>query len=159
LYLAHEVELFRYVARRVGSRRAETVLAEIFAVAWQQFGQLDGDVAPGVWLLAIAIEELRRCGPAELDHLRRFAATGVDPSTGVRSSDPLAAAVAGALAELSTADRDALTLHLWARIPHESIATIVGLDRRAVVAQVDRADRFVRQRVERARVELDEGLV
>jgi RNA polymerase sigma-70 factor (ECF subfamily) len=159
LYLDHEAELFRYVARRVGPATAETALAEVFALAWQRFAERDGGVTPRNWLIAIAIEQLRRGSDAELDHLRRFATTGIDPlasgSTSLRADELLAPVVAGALAELSGADRDVLTLHLWVGMSPESIAEVLGLEACRVAARLDRAGRFVRGRIERARAELD----
>jgi RNA polymerase sigma-70 factor (ECF subfamily) len=157
LYLTHEAEMFRYLARRVGVSSAEAVLAEVFAVAWQRFVDRDRAVPVRDWLLGIAIEQLQRCEEVERGHLLRFAATGVDPLAGPtrrdRPHDGFAPVVARALAELTSTDRDVLTLHLWTGISHEGIAEVLGIEPRGVAARIERAGRFVRGRVDRARAD------
>jgi RNA polymerase sigma-70 factor (ECF subfamily) len=53
LFRDHRQALLRYAARRVGSDRAEDVVADAFVVAWRRLGEVPADHQRG-WLFGVA---------------------------------------------------------------------------------------------------------
>jgi RNA polymerase sigma-70 factor (ECF subfamily) len=133
LYVEHEPELYRYLARRLGPTKAEEAVAEAFAVAWRGFPEVDSSLALRTWLLGLAVDYVRTRRDDELEYL------GVLPPH--RPS-----AVGSALAELDPVDRDMLTLRVWAGLSDESIAEVTQLPLDAVGRRIRAAHDHVRRR-------------
>jgi RNA polymerase sigma-70 factor (ECF subfamily) len=115
----HAAAIHGYIARRLGRDAADDLVAETFLVAFRRRGGFDPDQPSArPWLYAIATRLVSRRRRDEVRFLRAIARTGIDPAAepvadvGVRRADAqlLHGRLAGALAELSRADRDALLL-------------------------------------------------
>lgn len=140
-YTDHEAELYAYLARRLDVATAEAVVAECFALAWAGFSTRDRSVCTNTWLFGLALERLRARRDDELAYLDRIATIDVD--LGHRDE---CAHVAAALAQLDAVDRDMLTLHVWAGVSHESVASLLGLPTGLVERRVSGAYEFVQAR-------------
>jgi DNA-directed RNA polymerase specialized sigma24 family protein len=139
-YLDHEDQLYEYVARRLDARMAEAVVAECFALAWAEFATLDSSVCARTWLFGLALERLRTRRHDELEHLHSIARRGLSVASDA------AARVASALVQLDAVDRDMLTLHLWAGVSHDTVASLVGVPVAIVERRVTGAYEFVQRR-------------
>jgi RNA polymerase sigma-70 factor (ECF subfamily) len=118
----HAATIHGYVARRLGRDAADDLVAETFLVAFRQRGGYDpGQPSARPWLYGIATRLISRRRD-EVRFFRAIARTGIDPAAdpvaepvadqGIRRADArmLHRQLAGALAGLAAADRDALLL-------------------------------------------------
>jgi RNA polymerase sigma-70 factor, ECF subfamily len=150
LYDANYRRVLAYARSRIGPQAAEELTSETFLVVWARLDEVPGAVVP--WLLGITrnlVRERRRAvgRQAEL-------AAALDLTT--RAADLLAGDVADqvveraaalrALASLSDADRETLTLVAWHGLPPREAARLVGCSQAAFWVRLHRA----RQRLERA---------
>jgi len=133
LYVEHEPELYRYLARRLGPTKAEDAVAEAFAAAWRGFPDVDASLAMRTWLLGLAVEYVRTRRDDELEYL------GVPHA---HTASP----VALALAELDPVDRDMLTLRVWAGLSDDGIAEVTSVPVESVGVRVHAAHEHVRRR-------------
>lgn len=140
-YFDHEAELYGYLARRLDATTAEAVAVECFTLAWAGFATRDHSVHAQTWLFGLALERMRMRRHDELEHLHRLARTDLD-----RKDLSDGAQVAGALAQLDADDRDMLTLHVWAGVSHETVASLIGLPAGIVERRVTGAYEFVQSR-------------
>lgn len=151
VYHDNEDMLFDYLARRLGPRRAETAVAETFAVAWQQFPDLAPDICLRAWLLGLALERVEELRREELEYLSQAVLEPDEPTD--ERTDPalceahLASRVARALTDLGPFDRDLLTLHLWTDLGPASLAELTGMRVAALTQRLRMARRFVRERL------------
>lgn len=152
----HAAAVYRYLARRIGPEAAEDVAAEVFAAAFS--GAHTYDAARGTpiaWLMGIATNALARHWRTEQRQLHAVERLGVDPLRATQSPSPEAQVaesdetriVAGVLATLPEADREALMLYAWADLPYAEVA-----------AALDVPVGTVRSRIARARERLRDGL-
>lgn len=160
LFRRHAPVIQRYAARRLGAGAAEDIVAEVFLVAFRQRGhyQLDQpDARP--WLYGIATNLIGRSRRAEIRQYRAFAKTGTDPVTepftdqvdNRVSAAGQARALAGTLARLPAAQRDALLLMAWADLSYEQAASSLGVPVGTVRSRLSRA----RAQLRRSLAELD----
>jgi RNA polymerase sigma-70 factor (ECF subfamily) len=119
----HATAIHGYIARRLGRDAADDLVAETFLVAFRQRASYDPDQPSArPWLYGIATRLVSRRRRDEVRFFRAIARSGTDPAAdpvaepvadeGARRADAqtLHHRLAGALAVLSTADRDALLL-------------------------------------------------
>jgi RNA polymerase sigma-70 factor (ECF subfamily) len=119
----HAAAIHGYIARRLGRDAADDLVAETFLVAFRQRGGYDpGQPSARPWLYGIATRLVSRRRRDEVRFFRAIARTGIDPAAdpvaepvadeGIRRADArtLHRQLAGALAGLAAADRDALLL-------------------------------------------------
>lgn len=150
----HASALHRYVTRRLGTSPADDIVAETFLQAFQQRSRYDPsftDARP--WLYGIAANLIRRHHRVETRLYRALARTGVDEVTATYTDEVdarlFAAAVhrelAGALAKLSTGDRDVLLLVAWADLSYDEVATALGIPIGTVRSRLNRARRRTRE--------------
>ncbi|TWP44287.1 RNA polymerase sigma factor [Lentzea tibetensis] len=147
----HAPHIQRYLARRLGQQVADDLLAETFLAAFAKRGRYDlgrPDARP--WLYGIATnlvgqhrrEEVRRYRmpsvvPDESDHADRVAADV--------TAQAMRSMLTGALASLSTADRDVLLLIAWEQLSYDEVAAALGVPVGTVRSRLHRARRKVRE--------------
>jgi DNA-directed RNA polymerase specialized sigma24 family protein len=145
VYVEHEVEVFRYLARRLDAVTAEEAAVEVFATAWGEYAEdpKRDERDARRWLLGLAVAAVRRRRCAELQHLRHLASSGL-------SSESRHGHVARALVDLDPVDRDLLSLHVWAGVSHGCAGELVGVHPASARQRIDDAYAFVRRRAEAA---------
>jgi RNA polymerase sigma-70 factor (ECF subfamily) len=132
------------------------VVAETFLVAFRQRERYadDGrDCLP--WLYGIATRLVHRHWRSETSQLRLVARTGADPVVesftdrvdAAVSAASAKARLAGALAGLSTGQRDALLLMVWAELSYDQIAAATGVPIGTVQSWISRARRRLREQL------------
>jgi len=155
LFDRHATILFRYLVRRVGPDEADTLLGEVFRVAFERRSTFDverADARP--WLYGIATRLLARHRRAEA---RRIAATArllsrrapqEDPADGVAARIDLVDLwpdVADAVAALPVGERDALILFAWEELGYDEIAAALDIPVGTVRSRLNRARRRMRE--------------
>ena len=137
LFNRHATTMFRYFVRRVGPDDADSLLGELFRIAFEKRMRFDTERAEArPWLYGIASNLLARRRQGEA---RRLDATARLVNTSIAASDVssevdarldasrLWAAVAAAIATLPQGERDALLLFAWEGMPYDQIATALDV--------------------------------
>jgi len=155
LFDRHATAMYRYFVRRVEPDTADSLLGELFRVAFERRTTYDcqqPNARP--WLYGIATRLLAHHRRSEARRLRataRLVATrdqGSDPTEDVldaleaRSTWPV---VADALATLPDGERDVLFLYAWEDLSYQDIATALGLPVGTVRSRLNRARRRLRE--------------
>ncbi len=141
LYDRHGPTIQRYVARRVGMVAVEDLAAEVFVRAFRDRARcrLAHDSALP-WLFGVAnhvIADHRRVEKRRLTALERLAH---DRRNAVEHPDhELAPALAHALREMPSADRDALLLVAWGELSYEETAAALDVPVGTVRSRIFRA--------------------
>ena len=144
----HFRAVHRYVHRRAGSDIADEVAAETFRVAFERrtrWSRAMPDARP--WLLGIATNLLRRHRRVEERRLRALARQAVDRWATLdegaiaerADAARTQAAMAAALAALSPAERDVVTLVALADLTHAEAARALGIPPGTVASRWHRA--------------------
>ncbi|HEY3955406.1 MAG TPA: RNA polymerase sigma factor [Streptosporangiaceae bacterium] len=137
----HADEIYRYVARRLGTGVAADLVAEVFLIAFRNRGSFDpGRAQVRSWLYGIAGNVIRGYQRAETRRLRALARTAgpgvLDGPGGDRfedravervSAERLRPALARALGTLSAAERDLFLLVAWADLSYDQAAQALGI--------------------------------
>ena len=152
----HAAAIHGYISRRLGRDAADDLVAETFLVAFRQRGGYDQDQPSArPWLYGIATRLISRRRREEVRFFRAIARTGIDPSAdpvaepvadaGARRADAqmLHRRLAGALAALSTADRNALLL-VADGLSYQEAAQALGVPPGTLSSRLARARRVVR---------------
>jgi len=152
----HAAAIHGYIARRLGRDAADDLVAETFLVAFCQRARYDPDQPSArPWLYGIATRLISRRRREEVRFFRAIARTGIDPSAdpvaepvadaGARRADAqmLHRRLAGALAALSTADRNALLL-VADGLSYQEAAQALGVPPGTLSSRLARARRVVR---------------
>jgi RNA polymerase sigma-70 factor (ECF subfamily) len=155
----HAAAIHGYIARRLGRDAADDLVAETFLVAFRQRGGYDpGQPSARPWLYGIATRLVSRRRRDEVRFFRAIARTGVDPAAdpvaepvadeGIRRADArtLHRQLAGALAGLAAADRDALLL-VADGLSYAEAAQALGVPDGTLSSRVARARRKLRERL------------
>ncbi|MEW2014545.1 MULTISPECIES: sigma-70 family RNA polymerase sigma factor [unclassified Rhodococcus (in: high G+C Gram-positive bacteria)] len=154
VYEDHARTIHRYLARRVGVDLADDLTADTFSVAfsgWASYDPTRGGVLP--WLYGIAGHQLSRHRRREVSGYRALARHGIDPvaETGFESAvvDRDSAhrrtqALAGALAALSSFDRDVLLLVAWEDLTYEQVASALDVPVARVRSRLHQARKTLR---------------
>jgi RNA polymerase sigma-70 factor (ECF subfamily) len=155
----HAAAIHGYIARRLGRDAADDLVAETFLVAFRQRGGYDpAQPSARPWLYGIATRLVSRRRRDEVRFFRAIARTGIDPA-----ADPVAEPVAdevirradaktlhhqlaGALAGLAAADRDALLL-VADGLSYAEAAQALGVPDGTLSSRVARARRKLRERL------------
>jgi RNA polymerase sigma factor (sigma-70 family) len=152
----HAPAIHGYIARRLGRDAADDLVAETFLVAFRQRASYDpAQPSARPWLYGIATRLVSRRRRDEVRFFRAIARTGIDPAAD-RVAEPVADAgarradaralhrrLAGALALLSTADRDALLL-VADGLSYQEAAQALGVPPGTLSSRLARARRTVR---------------
>lgn len=137
----HSTRVLAYALRHVDPSTAQDVVAEVFLVAWRRIDRLPEQALP--WLLVVArntIANRRR----SMSRQQRLAAhmAGMDRVVTAPGADETAmdrAAMLAALAELSTAEREALLLVAWDGLSAKDAAHVAGCSTHAFEVRLHRA--------------------
>ena len=149
LFDRHATTLFRYFVRRVGPADADSLLGELFRIAFEKRSTFDtGRAEARPWLYGIANNLLARHRQGEA---RRLDATARLMNTSITASDPAHdadarldasrrwAAVAAAIAGLPQGERDALLLFAWEGMPYDEVAAALDVPVGTVRSRLNRA--------------------
>jgi RNA polymerase sigma factor (sigma-70 family) len=156
IYDRHAATLLRFLGRRAGARVAETLVGELFRVAFERRNTFDpsrGSALP--WLYGIGANLLLKHRRNEARWLRasaRFAAgqEARDRRSGAAALDArvLFPRVAGAIETLPAGEREALLLFAWEDLPYQSVAEALDLPIGTVRSRINRARARLRELLE-----------
>ncbi len=152
----HFTAIHRYLARRIGSDRADDLAAQAFATAFRRRGDFDmGADSARPWLFGIATNVLRNELRAERRMLAAIARldAGDAPDLSEELERSLArvdaadevARLAGAIAALDADQRDVLLLHAWGELSHGEIAAALQIPVGTVYSRLSRARASLRR--------------
>ena len=151
----HATVLFRYLVRRVGRDEAETLLGEVFRVAFEKRATYDTSYANArPWLYGIATNLLARHRRREARRIGAMARLAVQQPGAVDASSrvdevvdahELWPRVADAIADLPDDERDALILYVWEELSYEEIAAALGTPIGTVRSRLNRARQTLRE--------------
>lgn len=147
----HAPHIHRYLSRRLGMQVADDLLAETFLTAFAKRVSYDParpDARP--WLYGIATNLV---GQHRRDEVRRYRTPPVvtdeqDHADRVAASvtaQAMRSLLTGALASLSTEDRDVLLLVAWEQLSYEEVASALAIPVGTVRSRLHRARRKVRE--------------
>ncbi|HEV7192293.1 MAG TPA: sigma-70 family RNA polymerase sigma factor [Jatrophihabitantaceae bacterium] len=149
LFRDHRQALLRYAARRVGSDRAEDVVADAFVVAWRRLGEVPADHQRG-WLFGVAsrviANEVRSVGRRQ--RLAWRIARHLDLGD-IEASD-VGEVVRAVLARMPESYREALQLVEWDGLEPTEAAAAAGCSAAAFRVRLHRARRRLVVDYERA---------
>jgi RNA polymerase sigma-70 factor (ECF subfamily) len=155
LFDRHATAMYRYFVRRVGPDTADSLLGELFRVAFERRATYDcahANARP--WLYGIATRLLAHHHRSEA---RRLRATARLVAAMDRESDPtdqllgaidaraLWPVIAEALTKLPEAERDVLFLYAWEDLSYQDIAAALGVPVGTVRSRLNRARRRMRE--------------
>jgi RNA polymerase sigma factor (sigma-70 family) len=157
LFDRHATTMFRYFVRRVGPDDADSLLGELFRIAFEKRAGFDTDRTEArPWLYGIASNLLARHRHGEA---RRLDATARLVNTSTAAPDlfsevdarldasRLWADVAAAIATLPQGERDALLLFAWEGMTYEQIAGALDVPVGTVRSRLNRARGRLRELV------------
>ncbi len=131
-----------YASRHVDAHTAHDVVSEVFLVAWRRIDELPADPLP--WLLVTARNTIHNRTRSATRHQRladRLAALDAAAATAPGAEDTVVErqVMTAALAELSTAEREALLMTAWDGLSAGDAAVIAGCSRHAFEVRLHRA--------------------
>ena len=145
----HATVLHRYLVRRLGPDDADTMVGEIFRIAFEKRHTYDLDRPTArPWLYGIATNLLakhRRREARRIHATARLAAQRLPP---IDVADGVSAAVdaaeqwrrvADAVTSLPEPERDALILHVWEGLAYDDVANALGVPIGTVRSRLHRA--------------------
>ncbi len=155
LFDRHATVVFRYLVRRVGADDAETLLGEVFRVAFEKRATYDCE-RPNArpWLYGIATNLLARHRRSEARRIRAAARLLARQRPAEDPSDEIVTAlearelwphVADAVGHLPEEERDALLLYVWEELSYEEIAAALGVPVGTVRSRLNRARLSLRE--------------
>lgn len=150
-FRAHADRVLAYLLHRTDRDTAQDVLQEVFVTAFRKADQLPEP--PIGWLLGTARRLLANAerGSRRRDRLAlRIADTTPREPGSAFGGDGVGDAVAGALAQLSAHDREALTLSAWYELSADEAAQALGCSRSAYTVRLHRARRRLADRLRAA---------
>jgi RNA polymerase sigma factor (sigma-70 family) len=139
----HFRAIHRYLARRVGSDRADDLAAAVFTVAFERRGRFSDQFGTALpWLYGIATNLLRNERRQEQRMLERIASLSEEQRLRAVTSDADSEReqqVAAALARLHPGRRDVLLLYAWAELSYDEIAEALEIPVGTVRSRLARA--------------------
>jgi RNA polymerase sigma-70 factor (ECF subfamily) len=157
LFDRHATTLFRYFVRRVGPDDADSLLGEVFRIAFERRASFDVERPEArPWLYGIASNLLARHREREarrLEATARMINTAVTPGNAFEDVDARLdasgrwAAVAEAIALLPQGERDVLLLFAWEGMAYDQIAAALEIPVGTVRSRLNRARGRVRELV------------
>jgi RNA polymerase sigma-70 factor, ECF subfamily len=151
----HATVLHRYLVRRLGPDDADTMVGEVFRIAFEKRETYDLDRPTArPWLYGIAtnlLAKYRRREARRIHATARLAAQRLPPidlTEGV--GDALDASelwqrVANAVTSLPEPERDALILHVWEGLSYEDVAAALAIPVGTVRSRLHRARQRLRE--------------
>jgi len=153
LFEAHYPRLLAYALRRTRTEAdAHDVVAETFTVAWRRFDELPPEDRWLPWLYGVGRRVLanqRRSATRQSQLVDRVA---VEDLVGGDRVEQSAASdlVQEQVAQLRPDDQELLRLAAWEELPHDQIATVLGISVNAVGIRLHRARNRLGRRLEKA---------
>ena len=157
LFDRHATTMFRYFVRRVGPDDADSLLGELFRIAFEKRTGFDtGRAEARPWLYGIASNLLARHRQREarrLDATARLVLTSITASEVFSEVDArvdasrLWADVAAAIGTLPEAERDTLLLFVWEGMAYDEIAAALDVPVGTVRSRLNRARGRLRELV------------
>ena len=149
LYQECYPHVLAYATSLVGRQAGEDIASETFAIAWRRRAEVQSVSLP--WLLGVARNLVRELRRRDAKQYELAVAEGARISTSRESSDPAEdvaerLAVLDALAQLSVADRELLTLIAWQGLSQSEAAEVLGCSNATLSVRLHRA----RRRLEKA---------
>jgi RNA polymerase sigma factor (sigma-70 family) len=149
LFDRHGAVVLRFLARRVDPAEAESLLGEVFRIAFERRAgfQLDRDCARP-WLYGIAANVVAKHYRSEARRLRatiRLAGRRVPPEDPADRAIPAVdararwAVVADSIAELPVQERQTLLLFAWEELSYDEIAEVLSVPVGTVRSRLNRA--------------------
>ena len=153
LYARHVGRVYALCLRMSGDREAaERLTQDAFVRAWQRISGFRGDAAFGSWLHRLAVNVVLMDGRSESRRRARVFEVE-DPGVFERGRDAPADDVRmdleAAIAKLPKGARAVLVLHDVEGYPQQEIADMLGIAVGTVKAQLHRARRLLRERLDR----------
>jgi RNA polymerase sigma-70 factor, ECF subfamily len=151
LYDAHAPRVFALCLRMVGDRSAATdLLQDVFVRVWEQLGSFRGESSFSTWLHRLAVNVVLVDARGAARRRQRVAVEGdlrdALPDHGGRAPDvALQLDLERAIASLPAQARAVFVLHDVEGIPHEEIATQLGIATGTARAHLFRARRLLRE--------------
>jgi RNA polymerase sigma-70 factor, ECF subfamily len=147
LFTSYAADVYAFALRRTSRSAAQDAVSETFLVAWRRFDSMPETPKP--WLLGVARRVLAnqrrsdgrqialraRLGSPQSNRTEQDRAQLADPAT--QGDGTVLAALAG----LTRAERDAITLIAWDGLSAEEAATVLGCSRAAFYVRLHRARR------------------
>jgi RNA polymerase sigma-70 factor (ECF subfamily) len=151
----HATIVFRYLVRRVGVDEAESLLGEVFRVAFEKRATYDAE-RPNArpWLYGIATNllahhrraEARRMGATARLLARRTAGDDAGDRVVERlDAEALWPHIADAVGALPEGERDALLLFVWEELSYDEIAVALDVPLGTVRSRLNRARENLRE--------------
>jgi RNA polymerase sigma-70 factor (ECF subfamily) len=136
-FRAYADRVLAYLLHRTDRETAQDVLQEVFVTAFRKAAQLPDP--PVGWLLGTARHLLANAerGARRRDRLA-LRIVDTTPQSGA-GDDSAGDVVAGALAQMSSADREVLTLSAWYELSADEAAQALGCSRTAYAVRLHRA--------------------
>jgi RNA polymerase sigma factor (sigma-70 family) len=157
LFDRHATTMFRYFVRRVGPDQADSLLGDLFRIAFERRASFDTarpEARP--WLYGIASNLLAKHRRREARRLQatarlvRRTTTPADPFDDVDArldAANLWTRIAAAIATLPPGERDALLLFAWEDLPYDQIASALDIQVGTVRSRLNRARARLRELV------------
>jgi RNA polymerase sigma-70 factor (ECF subfamily) len=145
----HATMLHRYLVRRLGPDEAESMVGEVFRIAFEKRHTYDL-VRPTArpWLYGIATNLLAKHRRREARRIHAVARLAADRLPAVDFADGVSVAVdaserwprvADAVIALPGPERDALVLHVWEGLSYEEVADALSVPIGTVRSRLNRA--------------------
>ena len=155
LFDRHATVVFRYLVRRVGVDDAESLLGDVFRIAFEKRASYDGE-RPNArpWLYGIATNllahhrraEARRIGATARLLARRPAGDDAGDHVVERlDAEALWPHIADAVGALPEGERDALLLFVWEELSYDEIACALDVPVGTVRSRLNRARETLRE--------------
>jgi RNA polymerase sigma factor (sigma-70 family) len=152
----HADEIYRYVARRLGTETAADLVSEVFLIAFRNRASFDPARAEvRSWLYGIAVNVIRGHRRSEARRLRALATAPVPSPAAAEpledqvvervSAQQLRPELARALSRLPAAERDLLLLVAWADMSYDQAGQALGIPPGTVRSRMHRLRAKLRQ--------------
>lgn len=163
----HATVLHRYLVRRVGPDEAESMMGEVFRIAFERRATYDlARPLARPWLYGIATNLLAKHRRTEARRLRAVARLAAQRLPPLDVTEPLIVAldaeelwprVADAVTALPEPERDALVLHVWEELSYDDVAEALGVPVGTVRSRLNRARGRLRELAATSGREQDEN--
>ena len=156
IYDRHAAALLRFLGRRAGAKVAESLVGELFRIAFERRKAFDGSRTSALpWLYGIGANLLLKHRRSEARWLRASAriASSAELSDRRLSAAALDARVlfprvASAIETLPDDEREALLLFVWEELSYQSVAEALELPIGTVRSRLNRARARLRELLE-----------
>jgi RNA polymerase sigma-70 factor (ECF subfamily) len=155
LFDRHATVLYRYLVRRLGPDEAETMVGEIFRIAFERRDTYDlSHPTARPWLYGIATNLVAKHRRGEARRLRAVARLAAQHTPANDFADRVSIEldatnvwprVVDAVTALPEPERDALMLHVWEGLSYEDVADALGVPIGTVRSRLHRARERLRE--------------